>query len=227
MIAKRILGLAAASALLVWSGQAGATIFTLDLSGATPTFSSNDSGGVHTVRYDFSLSGFPDVAPTVQIGDEVIINLTFADGAITLPATSFIDVTSFYVTGDGFPAGDSATYGTTTLFSGGIGGTVVASGSEGDPIHPQGTTTSGGVASNQVFGSPPAFTFDAVRTDFFIADIDGPGHSAISGPLDRASFSVDSRSLDAVPEPASWALMLIGFGGMGGVLRTLRRKAFA
>jgi hypothetical protein len=26
-----------------------------------------------------------------------------------------------------------------------------------------------------------------------------------------------------VPEPASWALMLLGFGGMGGLLRGQRR----
>jgi hypothetical protein len=225
MIAKRLMGLAAASAILVWSGQAAATQFTFDLTGATPTFSTSDSGGVHTVRYDFGLSGFPDTPITVQVGDEVIINLTFADGAITLPSTSFIDVTSFYLTGD-FPAGDSATHGTTTLFSGGIGGTVVASDSEGDATH-FGTTTSGGVASNQGFGAPPSFTFDAVNTDFFIDEIDGPAHLGTSGTLDRGDFSADSRSLDAVPEPGAWALMLVGFGGLGGVLRSIRRRAFA
>jgi hypothetical protein len=31
----------------------------------------------------------------------------------------------------------------------------------------------------------------------------------------------------AVPEPASWAMMLVGFGGLGAVLRRRRRAVFA
>jgi hypothetical protein len=31
----------------------------------------------------------------------------------------------------------------------------------------------------------------------------------------------------AVPEPATWAMMLIGFGGLGAALRMNRRRAFA
>jgi hypothetical protein len=27
-----------------------------------------------------------------------------------------------------------------------------------------------------------------------------------------------------VPEPAAWAMMLVGFGGVGGALRMARRK---
>jgi hypothetical protein len=31
----------------------------------------------------------------------------------------------------------------------------------------------------------------------------------------------------AAPEPAAWALMMVGVGGMGAALRTRRRKAVA
>ena len=219
---KLLASVAATCALTLWAGQAAADVFTLNLTGATPVFSTSDDGTVHTVRYDFDLSGFPDVFPSVQVGDEIIVNLTFADGAITLPGTAFIDVTNLILTGDGFPAGDTATYGTTTLYSGGLLGAVVAAGSEGDPMN-FGTTTSAQLASAQVFGGPLSpLTFDSVRTDFFVAQIAGSTQPGTFATLDRAFFSADSRDFDAAPEPASWALMVLGFGGLGAALRARR-----
>lgn len=211
------------------AGQAAAATYTLNLTGGTPSVSTNDDGFNTVTTYSFTVSGLPDVHPSIEVGDELVINLTFADGAITLPATSYIDVTSFYLTGDGFPSGDSATFGTTTLYVGGIGsGSVVSSGSEGD-LADFGTTTSGGVASNQVFGlGVPAMTFDSVSTDFFIQQIDGSLLPGAFGTVDNVSFSADSRSLDpTVPEPATWALMLLGFAGLGAALRARRRIAMA
>ena len=38
---------------------------------------------------------------------------------------------------------------------------------------------------------------------------------------------IDNVQLQAVPEPATWALMLIGFGGMGAVVRRRRARALA
>ena len=39
---------------------------------------------------------------------------------------------------------------------------------------------------------------------------------------------VDRSDLTAgVPEPATWALMILGFGGVGALLRRRRREAFA
>ena len=43
-----------------------------------------------------------------------------------------------------------------------------------------------------------------------------------SGPSDQQGNLLDDIKLTAVPEPASWALMLVGFGGLGAVLRSRR-----
>jgi hypothetical protein len=55
----------------------------------------------------------------------------------------------------------------------------------------------------------------------------------ISGPADF-SYTSDSGALltasavtGGVPEPATWALMLLGFGGLGATLRRARRPALA
>jgi hypothetical protein len=40
---------------------------------------------------------------------------------------------------------------------------------------------------------------------------------------DRIPVGIDG----GIPEPAAWALMLIGFGGIGASLRAARRKAGA
>ena len=49
-----------------------------------------------------------------------------------------------------------------------------------------------------------------------------------NGPSDQQGNILDNVTLTAVPEPATWAMMLIGIGALGGMLRGSRRKqAFA
>ena len=43
--------------------------------------------------------------------------------------------------------------------------------------------------------------------------------------IDNLSFSVDAAASGAVPEPATWAMMIGGFGAVGGVMRRVRRRA--
>ncbi|MBS0362525.1 MAG: PEPxxWA-CTERM sorting domain-containing protein, partial [Proteobacteria bacterium] len=46
-------------------------------------------------------------------------------------------------------------------------------------------------------------------------------------PFFAAGPTTDQVVPDAVPEPAAWALMILGFLGAGAMLRTRRRKALA
>ncbi len=47
------------------------------------------------------------------------------------------------------------------------------------------------------------------------------------GDTSNFSWTIDSNAPAGVPEPAAWALMILGFGGIGTVLRRRRTAAFA
>ncbi len=64
----------------------------------------------------------------------------------------------------------------------------------------------------------------------------GPGSTTIATQLRNEGVAIDAYngqyvtsnwSISAAPEPAAWALMMVGVGGMGAALRTRRRKAVA
>jgi hypothetical protein len=43
-------------------------------------------------------------------------------------------------------------------------------------------------------------------------------------PTDFADFAPDNATFTAVPEPSNWALMILGVGAMGAMLRSSRRR---
>jgi hypothetical protein len=106
----------------------------------------------------------------------------------------------------------------------------------------QGTISSAGATafgftfgSNVPVGLPATLTLNTGET-FAIT----PGSSAqfvgftSDAPITSISFNYDngfafdvlsvSSNLAAVPEPASWGLMVLGFGGLGAALRRARRR---
>jgi hypothetical protein len=63
--------------------------------------------------------------------------------------------------------------------------------------------------------------FSAVSTN---GNVTGTGGNGIN----IVTYAGDARPvLQGVPEPAAWALMLLGFGGIGAALRNRRKAAFA
>jgi hypothetical protein len=69
---------------------------------------------------------------------------------------------------------------------------------------------------------PQTFSFLGTGTDFVKFTVVATGPDNTDALLDNVSVSGV-----AVPEPATWAMMLVGFGGLGAMLRRRRAHAFA
>jgi hypothetical protein len=223
MTVKRLMSLAAVSAVLAWGGWAHAADISLTGDPGDPTsisFTSFNSGGTH---FDFGFLTLSNFGPfVVSEGDTFTVDVTLS-GPFHVPASGFETSVALLLTGDNFPDVITETYGTLSLFNLGVAG-------------PSETVDTGdGIGSRsqlvtEVNLIPPdngAFDFDSATATFTVHGLLFP-----PGTIDQ-TVSLNSAQLEyvltsaAVPEPASWALMLVGFGGMGGVLRSLRRRAFA
>jgi hypothetical protein len=207
-------GLMAAFAAVMLVGQAQAATFDLSLSGTTAGFSETpfDFGGTHFDSFFLPLTGL-DATNAITVSQGDVINATVTlDGSYTVPASQIRTDLLLYLFGSSFPAENTGVDGTMTFFN---GGAVVAS------FGFSSTTSSQLSAFAALF--PPnngAITFDSFTDNLTITALATP---AI---LDSAAFNYDLLS-SAAPEPASWALMMLGVGGMGACLRTRRRKAVA
>jgi hypothetical protein len=92
--------------------------------------------------------------------------------------------------------------------------------SDGNTPNDFGVTGPGGL-------SLPTETDVGVQSYFFLAgSFVGSGSDTITFNFrnDPGLLSLDNVQVFAVPEPATWAMMLVGIGGLGAVLRS-RRKA--
>lgn len=208
--------LAAAAALTLWAGGAQAAVHTLNLTGlvADGHYSSQDVGADHFDQWVLSLSGLDAI--TVEQGDTIEATITL-DQLFTIPGSMDRTSFAFILGGALFPAGDQTSSGSTSFFN---GMDLVKSGAGG-------TGTSGQIAHAVTFFPPDngPITFDSITTSFVIDTIGGPA------ALDYALISytlVDlGGAVAAVPEPGAWAMMIMGFGGMGAVIRRRRGAAFA
>lgn len=63
----------------------------------------------------------------------------------------------------------------------------------------------------------------ANRRVFFTLTGDSQNLGSLRFTSTQPSFEIDTISLATVPEPSAWALLLLGFGGLGAVLRGQRR----
>jgi len=198
--------LPAAGMLAVVATPAYATSFTVDLAGDTTAFSNSqvDFGGLHFNSFFLSLSGLDATnAITVAQGDTIHATVTF-NNLLTIPASVVRTDMLLYFFGSAFPAQNTGVDGTFQLFD---GTTLVNTFSYS-------STTSGQLAGFAAIFPPNngAMTFDSLVSDFTINTLATPA------TLDGSAFQYSLVS-NAVPEPATWAMMIGGFGAAGVMMR--------
>jgi hypothetical protein len=92
------------------------------------------------------------------------------------------------------------------------------------------TYTSGLPSSDLSFGSDTsgnAFSFSGTSLSMLALNGNSPGDFSGVFTGNFASDTVSPGGAGGVPEPATWAMMLIGAGAVGGVLRRSRRMGLA
>ena len=133
---------------------------------------------------------------------------------------------NFTIAGDGFPSGNAlnsdSTYRLTLSFADGAtitGDYTFGAGPNSGGVFSNGTTATVGNSTYTLTG----FGWDRSRAD------NVSPFRAVSGgdPFDyTGQFSYSAMTaLGAVPEPATWAMLLLGFGVMGGAMRTRARQS--
>lgn len=198
------------STALAFAGQAHAATFALDLTGNVAEFSNfqQDAFGLHFDRYFLNLHGLDDSnAITVSQGDEINAVVTL-DQLLTIPLSQVRTDLLQYLFGNGFSGAGTAVSGTFNFYD---GATLVNS-------FGYSSSTSSQLASFAVAFPPnnAPFSFDSFTNDLTIDVLDQPA------TLNATAFNYNLVS-NAVPEPASWALMMGGFGLVGAAMRRRTR----
>jgi len=208
---RRVLMAAVAAAVLALAGQASAAVFEIDGTISIPDENLNVSpgdaflkAGVRTPTVDFF----------ARAGDTVVVDLTFAS-PFTANGLDFLGV-GFDLNGLGQPGSDP---GSTIDFLDAGGATLfTATNPAGTALHSLNFSATLPVLS----GAPTTFSGLRFTSAVTLASVDPIRVRApVFFQLDAASVS--QAGLFPVPEPSTWALMILGFGVVGAVARRRRQ----
>lgn len=205
---KKALTTAAAAMLL--TAPASAATYILNLTG---TVSQANSGSFpfqgNTIQFwNLALNG---LMPIILVQSDIVRATVQLNQSFTVPATNqmFIGFNLFQDNGGVSPIQPVSTSGTMTFNPGGM-----------SPFGPLATGCGNCIASIAFLGASNAVSFGSLYTEFTIDTLTDP-----SFLVDGASVSYQLRDpISAVPEPATWAMMIFNFGLVGGAMRVRRRN---
>ena len=212
----------AAAALIVGAvgaSRANAATIVLNLTGtvADGTFNTSMGGGgstVHTYVLDLGLGS--SVPFTVSQGDEIQATVTL-DTPLTIPSSlpgglQFVGLN--FSNTDGSDPGTSSNNNT-------ISGYDIFSGGTGISTDQMGTNC--GNCLSALFGQAgDTFSFSGLFADSTMNQLD------TSYLVNDVTLSYQVNAFpSAVSEPATWAMLLLGFGAVGLMMRGARRRGAA
>jgi len=188
-----------AAAMVAGSAQAATHVLNLTGSAFDVVTNAFTFGGIDYETGYLELTGFTPFI--LADGDTVDVNVDIADGMFVVPSR---DVMFFGLNFADISGGVQPTTSSANGFMSFDGGPTEAAGC--------GNCTS---LINGQSGGTMQFT-NLVATGEFTMDAPYQVNSI------TVSYQVNNNA--AVPEPASWALMIVGFGGAGMVIRRRRRN---
>ena len=203
---KHALGLASLAAVFGASPASAASyVFDLTADPATAVY----SGDTFFLDIPYGGSEFE-----IAVGDDITVNLTLTSPLTTPTLQSFQDGVLFLDVllnqGLGTPPGGLTVDTTTTLNDGTFAGETQFSGCVNCVFSAFGKS-----------GADTPFTFSSLTATFDVLDLAATSDPVL-GQGFRLSFGVFGSPPGGVPEPATWAMMLGGFGVAGGALRQRR-----
>jgi hypothetical protein len=199
------------SGVIAAAGVASATNVTVDSHAGPwdPTISGNFDYGIHDNIGPASIGVTAGTNYTVSY----LSGLTSAfGGSPVVDATGYVG--SIFGTGFGeSQTGSSGTYFPSFPITGALGPPVYLNALIGDFVDASGVVLSAFAPGNGPF--TVTAPVGAVALQFGVND---------DIFFDNTGALVVGVNVAGVPEPASWVLMLVGFGGLGAALRSRRRQ---
>lgn len=181
--------------------------------------------------YSFGASGSIDRA-LGSLGSGSVGPIWYG-GVFTNGTGGTIESLAFAYSGEQWRSGTTTTDGLTFQFS--LDATQLDNGGwttfAGLNYAPANNTNAGAINGN-AFSTAIAGTIaglsiaDGQRFGFRWVDVDSTG-SDHGVAIDNLSINAALAPVGVVPEPSTWALLILGFGAVGGALRRRRETAFA